>query len=215
MYIAEKQLNFNNETYVLDHYWNSQKVVSELYLLLTFKKASSGLLLIKLPSSQKPQQPLGGGWHPYTCSSLKLILCRIPCLPPSPASMGAYIGCPSGKGLASSPRIFVQSLQKATGKPSGSPAWQTQGQPKVDAFFCPQDLPVASRATPAFWNRTKVKKGAADPKDKGMDFQELPPSPPLSTRLLFPLHLALPGPPCRASLQGLQQPPASKAPRPR
>lgn len=152
---------------------------------------------------------------PNTCSSLKLIPCRTPCLLPSPASNGAYIRCPCGKELASSPRIPAQSLQKATGKPSGSPAWQTQDQPKVNAFFCPQDLPVASRATPAFWNRTRGKKGAADPKDGGTHFQELPPSPPLSTGLLFPLHLALPGPPCRASLQGCQQPPASKAPRPR
>lgn len=64
------------------------------------------------------------------------------------------------------------------------------------------------------WNRTRVKEGASDPKDREIHFQGLPPSPALWTHLLLPLHLALPGPSHGARLQGVQSPPASKASRP-
>ena len=70
------------------------------------------------------------------------------------------------------------------------------------------------RATLVLWNRTRVKEGAPDPKDRKIHFQGLPPSPALWTHLFFPLHLALPGPSHGASLQGVQSPPASKASRP-
>ena len=162
----------------------------------------------------KPQQPLGGGWHPYTCSSLKLILCRTPCLPPSLASKGAYIRCPSRKELASSPRIPAQSLQKATGKPSGSPAWQTQGQPS-QCLFLSTGPSCGLQSHPWILEQDKVEERSCWPEGQRNALPRAPSLTPLSTCLLFPLHLALPGPPCRASLQGLQQPPASKAPRPR
>lgn len=142
--------------------------------------------------------------HPLQDSMLTSVSSIQRCLHQVPLWEGA--GLISPNPCPESPKSYREALWESCLAKSG-PA-QSQ------CFFCPQDLPVASRATPAFWNRTRGKKGAADPKDGGTHFQELPPSPPLSTGLLFPLHLALPGPPCRASLQGCQQPPASKAPRP-
>ena len=86
-------------------------------------------------------------------------------------------GAPPGRSWPHLPASLPRVSKKLQGSPLGVLLGKLRASP-VNAFFCPQDLPVASRATPEFWNRTKLKKGAADPKDRGTHFQEHPPSHP-------------------------------------